>query len=161
MRGWWKRLRGFVGLTSVGGFAGALFGGAGSAVASLLGTGGVDAQVILLGAAVWGGIAGVATAGVAAFLAAGGPRESLAGLSPAKAGLVGLAIGATAPFLVVTGIKLLFLGIAPTISVSLASSMVIGGALCGSIGAGLVTVAKRTDAALLEDGDPALLHSRE
>lgn len=161
MRSLWKRLRGLAGLTSLGGLAGALFGGVGAVVSVLLGGGVLTAEVVLVGAAVWGGIAALATAGVGVSLLAGGPRESLAELSAAKAGALGVVIGATVPLLLSLSIRVVLLGLAPTISVSILSSMVIGGVVCGTIGGGLVTVAKRADAGRLAGSDAPALASGE
>lgn len=161
MRSWWKRLRGLAGLTSLGGLAGAFFGGVGAVVSLLLGAEAFSAQLVLLSAGVWGGIAALATAGVGVSLLAGGPRESMAELSAAKAAALGVAIGAVAPVLVTWGIKFVVLGLAPAISVSLLSSMVIGGVVCGTIGGGLVGVAKREEAGRLEGSEAPALVSGE
>lgn len=146
---WLKKARGLAGLTSLGGLVGALFGGLGTALTALVGGGGLSASMVLLGAGVWGGIAAVATAGVGLLLVAGGPRESLQELSASKAGLLGLIIGATAPLLLNLGIKVVLLGLSPTITVSVAASMAVGGALCGTLGAGLVAIGKKADSELL------------
>ena len=159
MKNVWKKVRGLIGLTSVGGVVGALFGAVGTAATAFFGGAVLSVPMVLLGAGVWGGIAAVATAGVGVFLAAGGPRESLADVSAGKAGLFGMVIGAAAPLLINLGIKVVLLGLAPTITASVVASMAIGGALCGTLGAGLVTVGQKAD--LLEHREEVLLPSGE
>lgn len=154
---WLRRARGLAGLTSVGGLVGALFGGVGTAITALLGGGVLSTSMVLLGAGVWGGFAALATAGVGLFLMAGGPRESLQELSTWKAGLLGLIIGAAAPLLLNLGIKVVLLGLSPTITVSIAASMALGGALCGTLGAGLVAIGKKADSELLVSREDSLL----
>jgi hypothetical protein len=64
-------------------------------------------------------------------------------------------IGAAAQFLLISGIRVVLLGLAPTITLPLAAGMAIGGVLGGSLGAGLVTVGMTADAVLVEEVDDA------
>ena len=161
MNRWWKKLRGLVGLTALGGAVGGVFGAVGTAITGFLGGGIVTAELLFYGGVAWGGIAAVASAGVGLFLAAGGRRKSLAELSAVKAGVFGMLIGAAAPLLLNLGIRVVLLGLAPTVSVSVVASMAIGGTLCGALGAGFVTAAQRADAGRLEAPSEDLLPAGE
>jgi len=131
MRDWLRRLRGVLGLGTVGGVAGALFGAVWWLLAPILGIAGLVIGDVWSTATVWGFCGAFAASGAGLLLSALGTRRSLQQLSPWRVAAFGAVMGLLAPsaFLVlVTGS---FWG--PYMSLFATISGMVGGALGGGI----------------------------
>lgn len=143
MNSWGRKLRGLLGLTAFGGAIGALYGMARMGLMALMGVEALTFEMLLQTAAAYGGFASIASAGVGVLLATTGSRLRLQELSPWKAGMLGVLLGAGAPLLFILATWSGGTGAPALLSIALRF-----GLLGGVVGGGLVAVAKRADASL-------------
>jgi hypothetical protein len=152
MRRWLRRVRGLLGLATIGGVAGALFGAVMALVfTAVVGVQGLTLGVVLGFATTWAGFGAVSAAGVGVVLAAFDSGKGLAELSVGRAAMAGSLLGIVAPIaftLALTG----------GIALSTGLVLVVGStaSLGGLIGAGLVSTAKRAEIAALESGSSSV-----
>ena len=144
MKKWVQRVRGWASLTAIGGGLGAAFGGLWTAASLLLAGLPISGGVIAMGAALYAGFGAVAVGGVGITLATLGAGKRLSELSAVKAGFVGLILGGAVPLIGLIGVGA-GAPLAAYVSVALRF-----GLLGGTLGAGLVAVAKRSEAKELE-----------
>ncbi len=139
MNGWWTKLRGFIGLASVGAVAGALLG---CGVLVWLEVRGYDALTLanVLGvSALYGGLGAVTTSVLAGALAVLESGKSVADLSLLRAGTWG-AIGGAVASLLVLGVVLAITGGEAQGVLRLMATAATGG---GALGLGVVGSARR------------------
>jgi hypothetical protein len=156
VKGLVRRLRGVLGLGAFGGLAGALAGSLFWVGVFLLGeTNGVVFGSLGWTAALWGTFGAFGAAGAGALLTLSSSRRTFDQVSPWRLAAFGAAMGFLAPpayMFVMTGA---YWG--PVLSILAAASGVLG----GSIGYGLVAVAKRAPTELVSGNEPALLEATE
>lgn len=128
MSNWGRKVRGILGLSTIGGFAGSLIGAMWSVVSGLLTFGTVvPPGNIVVGAIVWGSFGAFASGGFGLALGILGSRVSLDRLRLWHAALLGGLVGSVFP----TAILVLFTGSALSLTVPLLAS---ASALCAGLG---------------------------
>ena len=138
MRRWLVRLRGVLGLSAIGGGAGAILGAAWAVVSSLMTSGTVIGVSVVSGAILWGVFGAFAGGGFGVLLATLGSRHSLEDIAIWRAGLWGASAGAAVPVVTMS----LLNGAFPPVMAMLPFLGFCAG-LGGLLGSGLVAIAKR------------------
>ncbi|MBT8488902.1 MAG: hypothetical protein HKN72_10250 [Gemmatimonadetes bacterium] len=137
MKRWFHRLRGLLGLGTLGGFLGAGIGGGWFLVESLMGGPEVFMLSLTALASIWGLLGAATGVGFGMLLTATSGRRRLEEVSLWRAGFLGAAAGAVCPLLAAS----LIVGSAPPLGIGL-WFVGIGGCFGGGLGAGLLQIAK-------------------
>lgn len=153
-RGFWTRLRGFLGLGAIGGAIGAVLGGAWFLVSGLV-AGSFVFGALTNAVIVYGSFGFFTTSGLSLLLAGRRSKSSLDDISVAWSGLIGATAGAAFPivFNIVMLQSLLPLRLIGQFLPIMGALGLFGGALT----AGMVAAAKKQHRAELEPGSEAEL----
>jgi len=145
MGAWFRKLKGLLGLGSIGGILGAVFGGLWWLIEGMVGVPGFFAGTLGWTIGIWSGFGAVATSGAGLLLATLGRVPALERLSPTRMFGYGALAGALAPtaLLVIVGMPW---------SLAFAVLAGVSGLFGGLAASGLVIVAKQAPDTPLAEG---------